>query len=887
MQVSDSNSLTAVKSLSITMNGLLTGGGGIGLVQANSVEGSGVGSVSTTFPISNTAGNLIVAFVRMSSTSQTVNISDTAGNTYTQAVTQVQNADGHQSYLFYARNIAGASGNTVTASFSATNNHPWLAVYEFQGLSTTNPLDQTASTQGNSTTPSAGPTAMTSSPTELIFAGTGLASSYSGSGVPGSGYVLLENDPANSPAFNEFALATSIGTYSASFSLSASPNWTALIATFISGAPTPPAVTTASLPNAVQNSNYSTVLAATGGTPPLTWSISSGSLPAGLTINTGTGAISGAATASGISNFTVQVSDSNSLTGTKALSLNVMAPPTITTSGLPGGTVNSSYSTPLTATSGTTPYTWSLSSGSLPGGLSLASSTGMISGTPTAAGTTNFTVQVTDADLLSATQQLSIVVNPAPLSITTTSPLPSGTLNSAYSTTVAATGGITPYSWSISSGSLPAGLSIAPSTGTISGSPTATGTSNFTVKVTDSSSAFTTQPFSMTVGTAPPVVTTASLPSGTQNVAYSGATLAATGGTTPYTWSLSSGTLPAGLTLASGTGMISGTPTGTGTSNFTVQVTDANSLTGTKPLSLTIIAQPTITTASLPSGNQNAAYSTTLAATGGTTPYTWSIFSGTLPAGLSLATNTGQISGTPTATGTSSFTVQLTDLNSLTTTKSFSITINASSGGGIGLVQQNAVQGTGVGSVSVSFPAANTAGNLILAFVRMSSTSQTVQVADSAGNNYIQAVTQAQYSDGAQIYLFYAKNVLGAANQVTATFSGTNNHPWIAIYEYKGLNATSPLDTTASTSGSSNAPNTGATASTSSANELVFVGFGLPASFSGTQTTGSGFTLLQKDTTGSTAGNESMLTTTTGAYTGTYTLSGGANWAGLIATFKP
>src|ERR1700687_1909143 len=187
--------------------------------------------------------------------------------------------------------------------------------------------------------------------------------------------------------------------------------------------------------------------------------------------------------------------------------------------------------------------------------------------------------------------------------------------------------------------------------------------------------------------TNPPSITPSSLPSGTQNVAYS-APLAAPGGTTPYTWSVATGTLPAGLTIASGTGVISGTPTVAGTSNFTVRVTDTNSLTATQALSLAVAAPLTVTTTSLPGGTQNVAYSATLAATGGTTPYTWSIATGTLPAGLTIASGTGVISGTPTVAGTSNFTVRVTDTNSLTTTKNLRLTITGSNGGG-GIGQQN------------------------------------------------------------------------------------------------------------------------------------------------------------------------------------------------------
>ncbi len=173
-------------------------------------------------------------------------------------------------------------------------------------------------------------------------------------------------------------------------------------------------------------------------------------------------------------------------------------------------------------------------------------------------------------------------------------------------------------------------------------------------------------------------VSTASLPGGTVGVAYS-ATLAATGGAPPYTWSLTAGALPAGLSLAGST--ISGTPTTPGTSNFTVQASDG-SQSGTQPLSITIAAAGstlTVTTTSMPSGTVGVSYSGTLAATGGAPPYTWSLASGTLPAGLSLSGST--ISGTPTTPGTSAFTVQASD-GTQSDTQALSITINAAGGAG-------------------------------------------------------------------------------------------------------------------------------------------------------------------------------------------------------------
>jgi hypothetical protein len=353
----------------------------------------------------------------------------------------------------------------------------------------------------------------------------------------------------------------------------------------------------------------------------------------------------------------------------------------LTMGSLPGATAGTAYDVTLVASGGTTPYSWSISSGSLPAGLSLAASTGIISGSPTTANSYSFTVKVTDADSNTASESMSITVAAAqPPTISTTS-LPNGTVSTAYSTTLAATGGATPYSWTISSGSLPAGLSLTASTGAISGTPTTANTYSFTVKVTDANSNTATKSLSITIAAAaqPPTISTTSLPNGTVSTAYS-TTLTATGGATPYSWTISSGSLPAGLSLTASTGAISGTPTTANTYSFTVKVTDANSNTATKSLSITIAAAaqpPTITTTSLPSGTVGVAYSGTLVATGGATPYSWTISSGSLPAGLSLTASTGAISGTPTTANTYSFTVKVTDANSNTATKSLSITISA------------------------------------------------------------------------------------------------------------------------------------------------------------------------------------------------------------------
>ena len=181
----------------------------------------------------------------------------------------------------------------------------------------------------------------------------------------------------------------------------------------------------------------------------------------------------------------------------------VSAPLGVSTSTLPNGTVGTAYTQTLAATGGTPPYTWSVSAGTLPAGLTLNTTTGVISGTPSVASSSSFTVKVQDTLGATATQPLSIVVNPsaAPLTISTTT-LSSGTVGTTYSQTLAATGGTAPYTWSVSTGTLPAGLTLNTTTGVISGTPSVAGSSSFTLKVTDASSASASQSITLTVTSA-------------------------------------------------------------------------------------------------------------------------------------------------------------------------------------------------------------------------------------------------------------------------------------------------------------------------------------------------------------------------------------------------
>jgi len=212
-----------------------------------------------------------------------------------------------------------------------------------------------------------------------------------------------------------------------------------------------------------------------------------------FTFSTGsspTGGGGGAGGGGGGSSFAPGGSTGTDTTGTPSVTISYTVVPAlaVTTTSLPGGVAGTAYSQTLAATGGLTPYTWSVSGGSLPAGLNLNSATGEISGTPASAGASSFTIEVTDAEspAMTATQPLSLTVTPAPLAVTTTS-LPGATLGSAYSAALAATGGTPPYTWSVTAGSLPPGLSLS-SAGTISGTPAVAGTYPVTVQAADSAS---------------------------------------------------------------------------------------------------------------------------------------------------------------------------------------------------------------------------------------------------------------------------------------------------------------------------------------------------------------------------------------------------------------
>lgn len=400
------------------------------------------------------------------------------------------------------------------------------------------------------------------------------------------------------------------------------------------------------LPNGSVGTAYSFQLSGTGGLPPLTWSMFSGSLPAGLTLSPG-GLISGTPTSPGTPVFSIQATDANGATATGLYQVTIVATVQITTSSLPPATVGGPVNTTLSAVNGATNnYTFSVTGGALPSGLSLQTN-GNITGTPTTAGTASFTVQATEASSSPGSANLQWVVNPAPsfpsLSFGTQ------TVGAYLMRSVAATGGTAPLAYSVHAGNLPPGISLSGST--LSGTFTSAGTFAFTLRVTDANGVTADLPVSQSVN-AVPVLGSWPLSPGRVGQSVMG-TIPASGGTAPLTVGISSGSLPSGLILAPNGG-ISGVLTAAGTFHFTVQVTDANGVTATQAVSF--LVRPVVSlqpSGTLPPATAQAPYSLTLGATNLQEPVSYSLGVSVLPPGMTFSGST--ISGIPTMPGSYSF----------------------------------------------------------------------------------------------------------------------------------------------------------------------------------------------------------------------------------------
>lgn len=425
------------------------------------------------------------------------------------------------------------------------------------------------------------------------------------------------------------------------------------------------------------------LLAAGGEGGPYTFTMSGGTLPPGLSIEA-VGAVVGTPTMTGSFTFVVRAVDGAGNFGTAQLTIDVGDVLAIPSTVLDSGAVGIAYSDTITAVGGAGNYTWQVASGSLPPGLTLTTAAGVatIAGTPTMAGSFMFDLSVSDGGGASASATFTLLVQPELLVTTTT--LPDGNAFDPYVAPVVATGGTPgPVTWTLASGALPSGIQIV-SDGTrtlsVQGRPDTPGMSTFTLQVEDQAGATAQQTFTVTV-TGDLTIATRQLPGAVSGQSYSAEIVGAGGSDTGFVWQVSSGTLPPGLALASGTpaATISGTPTALGTSTFQLTVTDSLGSTATQEFDLTVAADAlVITTSALNGAALCASTSTQLAATGGTgSGRLWTFDGGTPPPGLTLDPSTGLLSGRATTPGSFTFDIRVTDDGNFTDTASFTVAVAA------------------------------------------------------------------------------------------------------------------------------------------------------------------------------------------------------------------
>jgi len=302
-----------------------------------------------------------------------------------------------------------------------------------------------------------------------------------------------------------------------------------------------------------------------------------------LSLNPATGALAGTPTTPGTSTFTIAAA-AGTCTGAQTYTMVVVCPTiSITTASLPSGVSGTGYSQQVNVSPAGS-YTFAVVQGSLPAGMTLNQSTGLISGTAQTPGTHNFTVKAQLGNGCSTTQVLSITII-CPTVTLSPSTLPNGQMGTVYSQMLSAAPAGGGYTFT-RSGNLPPGLSLNALTGLLSGTPTANGSFSFVVTATGSYGCSGSQSYTViiTPGSCP-TITLSTLPNGKKGTLYVQYVVASPASS--YSYSLT-GTLPAGLTFYPAIGLIFGYPTAAESYNFSVTATNLNNCSGTRAYDVAI-----------------------------------------------------------------------------------------------------------------------------------------------------------------------------------------------------------------------------------------------------------------------------------------------------------
>jgi len=437
---------------------------------------------------------------------------------------------------------------------------------------------------------------------------------------------------------------------------------------------------------------YDATLAVSPASPPYQWAVTSGLLPAGLTLKsdgTERATITGTPDADGRFSFTITARDSRGCTASNTYTIQICPLLSIGPASIPDGTSNSPYDIAFLVSGSIKPYTWQ-KSGNIPPGLTFGtdgSEKATLTGTPTTPGSYTFTLDVRDANGCATSRTYTLKVVCPTLTIAPAA-LADAILKADYNASLTVTGSAAPYSWSISAGALPTGMALTSDTSSravISGAPAAEGLFNFTVRVADANGCAATRAYSLRVACPTQTFSPAALGDGSVKVAYS-APVSVTPTSKPYAWTVSAGLLPDGLKLttdATERAIIEGTPTREGSFTFTLKVADGNGCTSSRDYTVRIAAAqcPTLSLAptTLPSATLKTAYSESVVVSGSAVPYAWSVSTGALPDGLKLTSDTGAkavVEGTPTVEGSFSFTIKVSDAAGCSTSNAYTIRVS-------------------------------------------------------------------------------------------------------------------------------------------------------------------------------------------------------------------
>src|SRR5882724_5824645 len=436
-------------------------------------------------------------------------------------------------------------------------------------------------------------------------------------------------------------------------------------------------------PNAAQTLDQTKTVAVTAtvnsdpATKGVTWSLNAGAAGT-LSNQTATSVTYNApASVAAASSPVLTATSISDNTKTATLTINLVPPPVVSTTSLASGTVGAVYSATFAAAGGVTPDTWTITIGTLPAGLLLNASTGAITGTPTASGTSNITAKVTDADGLTATKGFTITIDQQP-AITSASSV-TFTVNTAGSFTVTSTA--FPTAALTETGALPAGVTFLDNgngTATLGGIATTSGAFPITIKATNGIGTAATQNFTLTVGQAPAITSGAS----TTFTVGSAGTFSVTTTGFPAPSLTETGALPGGVTFVdngNGTAKLSGTPAAAtgGTYSITIKAHNGSGADATQTFTLTVNQAPAITSATATSFSVSALGSFTVTATGFPKPALAE--TGALPSGVTFVDNgngTATLGGTASAQGTFPITITASNGVGSNATQAFTLTVN-------------------------------------------------------------------------------------------------------------------------------------------------------------------------------------------------------------------